>query len=123
MITHIGVWVEDLEASKAFYATYFAAQAGKKYENTKKAFSSYFLSFPESDVRLELMHRPDLASGQETLGFAHIAFSLGSEAAVDALTTRLTHDGYSTTAPRHTGDGYYEATVYDREGNLIELTV
>ncbi|MCI1986406.1 MAG: VOC family protein [Lactobacillus sp.] len=123
MMGHIGLWVQDLEGSKTFYETYFAAQAGARYENPKKAFSSYFLSFPDNAVRLELMHHPGMVAGQETLGLAHVAFGLGSEAAVDKLVARLAQAGYPTTAPRRTGDGYYEATTRDPEGNLLELTV
>ncbi|MFD1484635.1 VOC family protein [Lacticaseibacillus baoqingensis] len=123
MITHIGVWVQDLTACKAFYETYFAAHANTLYTNPQKQFSSYFLSFPNSAVRLELMHQPELAPAKVSLGFAHVAFSLGSERAVAALTKRLAQAGYHTTAPRRTGDGYFEATVEDPEGNLLELTV
>ena len=48
----------------------------------------------------------------------------GSEAEVDALTTRLRNDGYRILdGPRRTGDGYYESTVLDPDGNRIEITV
>ena len=72
------------------------------------------------------MARPDLADREKPLagsGYAHLAFSLGSRAAVDALTGRLKADGYAVlSGPRVTGDGYYESCVLDREGNQIELT-
>ena len=57
-----------------------------------------------------------------TYGYAHIAFSLGSRAAVDRLTADLANDGYELNSlPRVTGDGYYESSVFDSEGNLIEI--
>jgi lactoylglutathione lyase len=63
-------------------------------------------------------------SGQEFLGYAHLAMSVGSEAAVDALTMRLVNDGYQRLdGPRRTGDGYYESVVFDPERNRIEITV
>ena len=61
---------------------------------------------------------------QQRLGWAHIAFALGSEQAVDELTDRLRSDGYAILdGPRHTGDGYYESVVRDPDGNRVELTV
>jgi Glyoxalase/Bleomycin resistance protein/Dioxygenase superfamily len=74
------------------------------------------------------MSRPDIPStapqaGQERLGYAHLAMSVGSESAVDALTMRLVNDGYQRLdGPRRTGDGYYESVVLDPEGNRIEIT-
>jgi lactoylglutathione lyase len=56
--------------------------------------------------------------------FAHLALSLGSEAAVDAATERLRSAGVVVAGePRRTGDGYYESVVLDSDGNRIELTV
>lgn len=60
----------------------------------------------------------------DRIGYAHIAFSVGSAAAVDALTKRLREDGYEViSGPRTTGDGYYESCIVGIEGNQIEITV
>jgi lactoylglutathione lyase len=62
--------------------------------------------------------------GGEHLGLAHMAISLGNEAAVDALTAHLKDSGVPVLdGPRRTGDGYYESVVLDPEGNRVELTV
>jgi lactoylglutathione lyase len=54
---------------------------------------------------------------------AHLAISLGSALAVDALTHRLRSDGFPVLdGPRRTGDGYYESVVLDPDGNRVELT-
>lgn len=93
------------------------------YHNPKTGLKTYFMSF-DSDVRLELMHRPMLSKQSDNcFGYAHIAFSAGSKAAVDELTERLRLDGYPIVSePRTTGDGYYESVVADMEGNYIEIT-
>ena len=53
-----------------------------------------------------------------------LAFSVGSEQAVNNLTERLHSDGYEVVdGPRRTGDGYYESVVLDPDGNPIEITV
>ena len=125
-IEHIAIWCRDLEKMKAFYERYFDAKAGEKYVNSQKGFSSYFLRFSEG-CRLELMHREDIrdqkSSEEETPGLAHIAFSAGSRERVDQVTARLRADGHRISGePRTTGDGYYESTIRDPEGNLIEIT-
>lgn len=128
-LEHVALWTGDIEGMKAFYQRYFDAQANKKYINQKNRFQSYFLTF-SSGARLEIMQRPYLRSfdkersHQEFLGYAHVAFSVGSENAVDELTARLVADGYEhLDGPRHTGDGYYESVILDPEGNRIEITV
>lgn len=123
-IEHIGVWVRDLETMKEFFAKYFQTTASKRYHNPRTGFSSYFLSFPDS-ARLELCHREDISEGiDESLGFAHLAISLGSKEAVNNLTAQLENDGYQILSqPRTTGDGYYESVVRAPEGNRLELTV
>ena len=61
---------------------------------------------------------------EQFTGYIHIAFSAGSQEAVDALTDRLRHDGYRILdGPRITGDGYYESSVLDPDGNRLEITV
>jgi lactoylglutathione lyase len=125
-IEHIAIWVSDLEKMRRFYEQYFNAEAGEKYVNLKKNFTSYFLSFTEG-ARLELMQKPEISTylnQDEFLGFIHFAVSVGSKEKVDSLTDRLRQDGFIITGePRTTGDGYYESIVLDPEGNRIEITI
>ncbi len=125
-IEHIAIWTRQLEALKTFYETYFGAQANQKYTNPKKQFESYFLTF-KNGARLEIMQIPAVSDRQTTapmLGYAHLAFSVGSREAVDRLTEQLRTDGFMVEGPpRVTGDGYYESIVLDPDGNRIEITV
>lgn len=127
-INHVALWTDKLEELVDFYCTYFHAVAGSRYDNHDKGFSSYFLSF-ESGARLELMSMPGIrprfrSELEQDGGFIHLAMSTGSKAAVDALTERLISEGYiCLEAAHHTGDGYYESTVLDPDGNRIEITV
>jgi len=125
-IAHIAIWATNLEYMRQFYETYLGAIAKTKYENHETGFTSYFLSFA-GDCRLELMHKQDISdpliTDMDHPGFAHLAFSVGSVQAVDALTNRLRYDGYKIIAePRRTGDGYYESVIADPEGNRLEIT-
>ena len=123
-IEHIGMYVNDLERAKEFFIKYFNATAGEKYHNKTTDFRSYFLSF-DNGTRLEIMNKPEMEIGSLALvhaGYIHIAFRLGSKAAVDDLTERLKNDGYEViSGPRTTGDGYYESCIVDMEGNQIEI--
>lgn len=124
-IEHVALWVNELEQMRRFYETYLGATTNEKYINERKQFESYFLTFPNSSCRLELMRRPDIEdASRETLGYAHIAFALGSKEAVDSLTRQLETDGYPLVdGPRTTGDGYYESVLLDPEQNKLELTI
>jgi lactoylglutathione lyase len=126
-IEHVAIWTRDLERLRAFYERYLGGRAGAKYINPRTRFESYFLQF-SSGTRLELMRKPGLEPQQggsgERSGYAHLAFAVGSEEAVDALTDRLRADGYRIAGePRRTGDGYYESVVLDPDGNRVEITV
>ncbi len=124
-IEHVAMYVTDLEMAKNFFVKYFQAEATKKYHNQTTDFKSYFLSF-EDGARLELMHKPQLEDVEKTpsrTGFIHLAFSVGSQEKVDAMTLELKADGYEVlSGPRTTGDGYYESCIVGIEGNLIEIT-
>lgn len=130
-IEHAALYVHNLEASRTFFERYFGARAGAPYHNERTGFRSYFLTFEDGGqpggARLEIMTRPDMAKLEKPVaraGYAHIALSVGSKNAVDALTARLAADGYEVlSGPRTTGDGYYESCILDAEGNQIEITV
>lgn len=125
-IEHVAMYVNDLEGAKTFFVKYLDAKANDGYHNPKTDFRSYFLSFSDG-ARLELMHKPEMEDGEKTVsrtGFIHVAFSVGSAAAVDRLTEQLRADGYPViSGPRTTGDGYYESCILGIEGNQIEITV
>ena len=124
-LAHIALYVQDLEGMKDFYVQHFDASASARYHNPKTGLQTYFLSF-SSGVRLELMTRPELTPHPQqdapASGYNHIAFVLGSRERVDALAQELAQAGcLILSGPRITGDGYYEVSLQDPEGNLLEL--
>ena len=125
-ISHVAVWVKNLENIKNFYIKYFNCKCNDKYINEKKGFESYFLIF-EDNCRLEIMNRKDIKernTNDEIYGFAHISISVGSKEKVDSLTKELEQDGFQIVSyPRTTCDGYYESVVLDSENNRIEITI
>ncbi|MBR6996984.1 MAG: VOC family protein [Ruminococcus sp.] len=125
-IEHIAMYVGDLEAARDFFVKYLGGTSNAGYHNKNTGFRSYFISFDDG-ARLELMNKPGVAdadSSHEHAGYAHIAFSVGSEEKVDELTEVLRGAGYEVrSGPRTTGDGYYESCIAVIEGNVIEITV
>ncbi|NNF33199.1 MAG: glyoxalase, partial [Saprospiraceae bacterium] len=97
-IEHLAIWVQDLESMRSFYEKYFKCNAGEKYTNHSKNFSSYFLTF-NSGCRLELMHMPGIPKTKDDpisqfSGLIHFAISTGSKELVNQLTERLRSDGF-----------------------------
>ena len=125
-IEHIAMYVNDLDAARDFFIRYFNAKSNEGYHNKTTDFRSYFLSFDDGS-RLEIMNKPTMEDSEKGLtrtGYAHIALSLGSKAAVDRLTEIQKCDGYDViSGPRTTGDGYYESCIIGIEGNQIEIMV
>ena len=125
-IDHIAMYVNDLEAARAFFIKYFKAVSNDKYHNKSTDLQSYFLTF-EDGARLEIMNKPMLSDVEKDVnrtGFIHMAFSVGSQEKVDELTEQLGNDGYEVlSGPRTTGDGYYESCIIGFEENQIEITV
>ena len=90
-IEHIAMYVNDLEAAKNFFVKYLNGNANDGYHNKNTDFRSYFISFDDG-ARLEIMKKPEMTDEKKTLartGFIHVAFSVGSKEAVDALTARI----------------------------------
>lgn len=124
-LSHIAVWVRDLKSEVDFFCKYFNGTPGPEYSNPKRGFRSCFVSF-DSGTRLELMHMESVLDSpvSDSLGWSHVAFSVGSKEEVNILTERIRRDGHKILSePRTTGDGYYESVILDPEGNQIELTV
>lgn len=123
-IDHIALYTQDLEKSRSFYECFFGGRANNRYCNPSTGLQTYFLEF-EHGARLELMTRPDVSGDRPSAfrpGYTHIAFRVDSREAVDLLTQRLMEEGHPiVSAPRITGDGYYESCVLDPDGNLVEI--
>ena len=123
-IEHVAMYVNDMERAKNFFVKYFKADASELYHNFNSGFSSYFLTF-DGGSRLEIMQRPameDQPKGTYRTGYHHIAIEVGDRKDVDDMTKKIQDDGYRVfSGARTTGDGYYMSSIYDEEGNTIEI--
>lgn len=123
-IAHIALWTNQLEEMKTFYETYLGGRSNDKYINTNKGFESYFISFSDDGVSLEIMQRTDINKRMDEalLGFCHLAFWVSNKQALIDKTEQLREQGVKIIGePRLTGDGFYESVILDIDGNQIEL--
>ena len=124
-LAHIALWTRDLDAAAAFWQSVFGATVGEPYASRRRpGFVSRFAVLPGDAARVELMTGPwiDRALDAERQGWDHVAIALGSAEAVDAMAARCQGEGCLVSAPRTTGDGFYEAVVAMPDGTRIEIT-
>lgn len=123
-LDHVSIYTNDLERLKNFYTKYFLGEANNKYHNERTGLQTYFISF-EGGARLEIMMRPKLSERDKSKpseGLTHLSFCVGSKEKVDELTQTIVKDGYLLkSAPRITGDGYYESCILDPDSNEVEI--
>ncbi|KAA1050643.1 VOC family protein [Pseudocitrobacter sp. 73] len=123
-IAHVALWTRQLETQARFWVDFFEGSINEKYcSKTNPGFESYFVKMGE-DVAIELMTKPGLTareSDNNTSGWVHLAIAVGTKAKVDALAQKAQERGILVSAPRTTGDGYYEAVIKDPDGNLVEI--
>lgn len=126
-IDHLCLNVANIEKEKDFYCRVFGFLANAKYHNNGTGWENYFLTAPDGGARLELLSHagmPVKKCDRQATCLVHFSLALGSREAVNAayaLVKGLGCEGVG--GPRVTGDGYYEASFLDPEGNMVELTV
>ncbi|WP_159517876.1 VOC family protein [Sunxiuqinia indica] len=125
-ISHLAIWTYNLEGMRNFYIHYFDASSSEAYYNHSRDFKSYLIKF-DGDCSIELMQMPGIPktkndTRKEYTGLVHFAVQTGSKQKVDDLTEQLRNDGFSVVGEaRTTGDGFYESTILDPDGNRVEI--
>lgn len=122
-LAHLAIWTQDLEAAAAFWRDHFDAEVAERYDSQNRpGFASRFVKLPGDNTQIEIMEGPWVTQHPgEVSGWAHIAFSVGTHEKVNAIADRFLSNGLLVSAPRRTGDGYYEAVVRTPDGTLIEI--
>ncbi|GGP25313.1 VOC family protein [Silvimonas amylolytica] len=124
-LAHVALWTRDLDSAAAFWESYFNATVGAPYYSARRlGFVSRFVSLPGCASKIELMTGPWITESEagDSVGWDHIAISLGSKDEVDRLARICKEDGLLESGPRMTGDGYYEAVIRTTDGTAIEVT-
>lgn len=123
-IAHIALWTRQLEQQARFWVAFFDGEINEKYcSQTNPGFESFFVRIGD-DIAIELMSKPGLTAltaDNNHTGWVHLAITVGGTENVDRLAKRAAEQDILVSAPRTTGDGYYEAVIKDPDGNLIEI--
>ncbi|HAT1679479.1 TPA: glyoxalase/bleomycin resistance/extradiol dioxygenase family protein [Klebsiella oxytoca] len=123
-IAHIALWTRQLEQQARFWVAFFDGEINEKYcSQTNPGFESFFVRIGD-DIAIELMAKPGLTAltaDNNHTGWVHLAITVGGAENVDRLAKRAAEQDILVSAPRTTGDGYYEAVIKDPDGNLIEI--
>ncbi|ESN01091.1 VOC family protein [Klebsiella oxytoca] len=123
-IAHIALWTRQLEQQARFWVAFFDGEINEKYcSQTNPGFESFFVRIGD-DIAIELMTKPGLTAltaDNNHTGWVRLAITVGGTENVDRLAKRAAEQDILVSAPRTTGDGYYEAVIKDPDGNLIEI--
>ena len=123
-IAHIALWTRQLEQQARFWVAFFDGEINEKYcSQTNPGFESFFVRIGD-DIAIELMTKPGLTAltaDNNHTGWVPLAITVGGTENVDRLAKRAAEQDILVSAPRTTGDGYYEAVIKDPDGNLIEI--
>ena len=126
-IEHVCLNVKDIEKEKSFYCQVFGFTCNQKYHNDKTGWENYFLCSGEGGARLELLSHAEMPlqrAERNATCIVHLSLALGSQQKVKEITEQIAAMGCEVLSyPRATGDGYYESSFLNPEGNMIELTV
>ena len=123
-IAHIALWTRQLEQQARFWVAFFDGEINEKdCSQTNPGFESFFVRIGD-DIAIELMTKPGLTAltaDNNHTGWVHLAITVGGAENVDRLAKCAAEQDILVSAPRTTGDGYYEAVIKDPDGNLIEI--
>ena len=123
-IAHAALWTRNLDEAAEFWRRTFGASIGEPYHSQRRpGFVSRFVTLP-GGATIELMTGPWIASAPvgDSVGWDHLAISLGDSATVDSLVAQCEVDGRLISPARLTGDAHYEAVIATPDGPRIEIT-
>jgi catechol 2,3-dioxygenase-like lactoylglutathione lyase family enzyme len=126
---HVGVNVVDLDAAADWYCTAFGLRAELRLRVEPIELDIAMLVNDEDGFRIELLHRPGLASGPRAgdpaaaalvPGFSHVAFDVRD---LDGEHHRLlAHGAREVMSPRPSPEPRVRMSyLADPDGNLVEL--
>ncbi|MCE1253765.1 MAG: VOC family protein [Anaerolineae bacterium] len=118
---HIAFWTKDIDRLINFYQKYFDGQVLFRYQSGD--FSSAFIRIYNC-LTLELMMRSVLVNNTQIdlVGYSHFSLEVDSKDEVDRMTDTFIQNEVSMEKIKEQyEDGFYESSVIDPDGNVIEI--
>ena len=118
---HIAFWTRNIDVLEEFYVKYFNGKV--LFRHSKDDFKCVFLEIYNS-IKIELMTRIKLSTKdlEERIGYSHLSFELNSKKEVNELTDFFIKENVTIEKNKEQyDDGFYESSIRDPDGNIIEL--
>lgn len=118
---HVAFWTNNLDALETFYVKYFNGKV--LFRHSKDDFKCVFIEVFDS-IKIELMTRANLPSQDldERVGYSHLSIELDSKEKVNELTDFFSQEKVKIEKNKEQyDDGFYESSIRDPDGNIIEL--
>lgn len=122
---HIAVWSQNITRLKHFYVTYFGAEEVSTYHEND--YSCVFLKLDDY-THFEIMSMDGIRQRCHdkevpVIGLTHLAFKAETREEVYRLYSLLSSHNLEFEKPiQETKDGFYEFSVFDPDGNIVEIT-
>ncbi|MBN1499819.1 MAG: VOC family protein [Spirochaetes bacterium] len=118
---HTAFWTGDLERLENFYIKYFGGKV--LFRHSINDFKCTFMEIAGS-FKIEIMTRTDISghAADERIGYSHLSIEVESREKVNELTDFFMKENVKILKNREQyDDGFYESSVCDPDGNIIEL--
>ena len=120
-ISHVGLFVKDLEGARKFFEDFFGAQVHATYEEDD-GYKSYIMKFDENP-KLELMSKPTVVDEKKDpnrTGFVHICIKVDSREKLDEILAKFKAANYTILCEPATNGGN-EVRAITFEDNILEV--
>jgi lactoylglutathione lyase len=118
---HIAFWTKDIDTLVDFYKKHFSGQV--LFSHQAGDFKCTFIKIC-SNITIEFMTRTNLTdTGRpEATGYSHFSIEVESKEEVDILTDYfIAEKVHLEKVKEQYDDGFYERSVLDPDGNIIEI--
>lgn len=118
---HVAFWTKDIKELETFYVKHFNGKV--LFHHSMDDFKCTFIEISDS-IKIELMTRTDLPAPDldEKVGYSHLSFRFGSKEEINKLTDYFVNKEITIEKNREQyDDGFYESSIRDPDGNIIEL--
>jgi lactoylglutathione lyase len=118
---HVSFWTKNIDELESFYVKYFNGEI--LFRHSKDDFQCVFIKICNS-LKIELMTRNDLSiqNLEERVGYSHLSLEIDTKEEVNKLTDFFIKENIRVEKNKEQyEDGFYESSIRDPDGNIIEL--
>lgn len=118
---HIAFWTRNIDALVEFYERHFSGEVLFRHQSSD--FHCILMKICSS-ITIEIMTQTNLGEGalEDRIGYSHFSLEVDSKEEVNRLTDYfIEHKVPMGKIREQYDDGFYESSVLDPDGNMIEI--